>query len=390
MTVAVALQYVRRAGGAALLAGAVASSSGCVAATDAVEPGARVPGRAPLVAVFPVENLSGKRAPVEEVRQLLVDHLTRAGVALLEDAVFEQVAAKHRVRYTAGVEPAFAKALAQEAGAAAVLIPSVELYDASRPPRVALFARLVSTGEAPAVRWIDGVGSAGDDAPGILGIGLVDDPAVLLGRAVDALARSLVRHLETGARVEDREPPRKLRPKSIYRSDALDPERTYSVAVVPFFNRTARPYAGEVAALHMMRSLATFERLSVVEPGLVREELLRFRIIMQDGISLADTETILGAVDADLVLNGEVLDYRDALAAGSAPQVDFAVLFIERRTRRIIYSSYSENRGDDGVFFFDWGRINTAHTMASRMARAVVDRMLTAPPSSAAPRRGSR
>jgi hypothetical protein len=138
---------------------------------------------------------------------------------------------------------------------------------------------------------------------------------------------------------------------------------------------------GEITALHMMRNLAAAQNLTVVEPGIVREELLRFRIIMSDGISLSDTETVLNAVNADLVLNGEVLEYQERPWAGGAPLADFAVLFIERKTRRVVYSSYSHNAGDDWVFFFDWGKVNTAHAMASRMTQAIAGRLRLAPPT---------
>src|SRR5574341_855904 len=353
------------------------SLPGCVAAPDGVTPVDRARGAAPLLAVFPVENLSGRTAPLGAVRHLLGQSLRRHGFGVLDDAALERVVTRHRIRYTAGLEREFASALKRETGVDAVLIPSLELYDGAWPPRVALFARLVSTGDAPAVRWIDGRGEAGDDSPGILGLGLIEDPGVLLGKAVDALTQSLARgRFEAGGRAGDGPVARKFGPKVAYRSDALDPAGKYSVAVVPFFNKTGRPYAGEIVALHMIRSLMTFPTLEVVEPGVVREELLRFRIIMSDGVSLPDTETILGAVNADLVLNGEVLEYRDPLGPQVAAQVDFGVLFIERKTRRVVYSAYSHNAGDDRVFFFDWGRVNTAHAMASRMAQAVAQRML--------------
>jgi hypothetical protein len=286
------------------------------------------------------------------------------------------VVPRHRGRNRAGVHPAFATALRAETGAQALLIPSLEMYDEPSPPRVALFARLVSTGQTPVVRWVDSVGAAGDDAPGLLGIGLIQDPDELLARSVDALARSAARQLIDGGPAAERGFARKFAPKILYRSDAVDPTRTWSVAVVPFFNRSGRKYAGEIVALHMIRSLLGFRNVSVVEPGVVREELLRFRIIMTDGISLADTDTVLGAVNADLVLNGEVLEYRDAPGPGGAPAVDFSVLFIERRTRRVIWSSYSHATGNDRVFFFDWGRVRTAHAMAAQMARAIGDRLL--------------
>jgi len=352
--------------------------SGRAAAGEPAPTTGRLPEGARLVAVFPVENLSGRPAPLEDIRRMFAERLASHGLRVLDDATLERVITRHRVRYTAGIEQGFAKALKQETGADTVLIASLELFDQSIPPRVALFARLVSTGEAPAVLWIDGTGAAGDDAPGILGIGVIEDPRTLLARAVGTLSSSLVRRLADG-RDGAGPGPRKFWPKLMYQAEALDPARRHSIAIVPFFNKSARRYGGEIIALHMMRNLAAAPNLTVVEPGVVREELLRFRIIMSDGISLSDTETILNAVNADLVLNGEVLEYQERPWAGGAPLADFALLFLERKTRRVVYSSYSANAGDDRVFFFDWGKVNTAHAMVSRMARAITGHLLLAP-----------
>jgi hypothetical protein len=333
----------------------------------------------PVVAVFPVENLSGRLAPLEDVRRLVIARLSVHGLRVLDEVSQERVLVRHRIRYTAGVDQQVARAF-RDAGVEGIVIPSLEQYDAGSVPRIGLFLRLVSTGDAPTVRWVDGRGAAGDDAPGILGIGLIDDPGTLLARAVESLAVSLGRAVsDPGSRVGDRRGASKFQPKLVYRSEALDAARTYSVAVVPFFNKSERKLAGEIIALHMMRDLMTFPGLNIVEPGVVRQELLRFRIVMSEGVSLPETETILNAVNADLVLNGEVLEYEDARGTDGAPTVDFGVLFIERRTRRVVYSSYSENRGDDGVFFFDVGRVNTAHEMASQMVRAIGGRMMSLP-----------
>lgn len=357
----------------------VAIVCGCRTGGPGAEPAA-VPATGPLIAVFPVEALSGKAAPLDEIRRLLLERLRVSGLRILDDAILEDAVTRHRVRYTAGVEREFAIALKREVGADAVLIPSLELYDTTPGfPRVALFARLVSTGDTPTVVWTDGAGAAGDDAPGILGIGIVEDPVLLLSRASDSVVRSLTRHVLDTAGPGVGSAAGKFRPKIIYRSEAIDAARTYSIAIVPFFNKSARPYAGELLALHMMRNLTRGENLAVVEPGIVRQELLRYRIIMNEGVSLADTDTVLNAVDADLVLNGEVLQYDDPVGPTGAPIVDFSVLFIERKTRRVLYSSYSHNAGDDGVFFFDWGRVNTAHAMAAGMARAIASRMLHGP-----------
>lgn len=334
-------------------------------------------GRKFLIAAFPVENLSGKVAPLAEIRTLLIDRLGSYGFEILSDEVLDDIVTKHRIRYTAGVEREIAKALKDETGADGILIPSVEMYDDASPPKVAMFCRLVSTGDKPAVLWMDGTGLAGDDSPGLLGLGLIEEPRALLTRAVESLARSLDRYAskeEGGPKGEKRA--RKFRPKIVYRSEEVDPEMKHSIVVMPFFNKSQRKYAGEIIALHMMRNLMAFRNFEIVEPGIVRQELLRFRIIMSEGVSLPDTDTILNAVDADLVLNGEVLDYQDYQGPDANPKVDFSVLFIERKTRKVVYSSYSQNAGNDGVFFFDWGKVNTAHAMASQMAHAIGERMV--------------
>ena len=338
------------------------------------------------IAVFPVENLTGRVAPLGPIRALLIETLKRHGVSVLDDETLDRVVTNNRVRYIAGVERGIAKALQEETGVEAILIPSLELFDEVNPPKIAMFCRLVSTGDNPAVLWIDGVGMAGDDSPGILGLGLIDDPQVLLSKAVESLARSLVwSGTETGQGPTGGWMARKFRPKIVYRS-VLDPEKKYSIAVVPFFNKTGRKFAGEIIALHMMTSLMAFQNFEIVEPGIVRQELLRFRIIMSDGVSLPQTETILNAVNADLVLNGEVLEYRDYQGPAGNSAVDFSVLFIERRRRKVVYSSYSQNMGDDRVVLFDWGRVNTAHAMASQMAWAIGQRMLMGPEATQAPK----
>jgi len=370
-------RYRRRSAPAMLLCAALLLSACAGPREDSRTATPPAAGRS-RIAVFPLENLSGRVAPSREIRGLFLARLRSAGFEVLDDERLDQVMTRHRVRYTAGVDREAALALKKEEAVEAVLVPSLEWYDETDPPKAAMFSRLVSTGDSPAVLWIDGVGLAGDDAPGLLGLGLVDDPNVLLARAADALVGSLVRDVSAGKNLAGSEGPRKFRPKLVYRSDALIPDKRYTVAVAPFFNKTDRKYAGEIMALHLIRNLMAFQNFEIVEPGLVRQELLRFRIIMTEGISLPETETILNAVHADLVLNGEVLDYRDYRGPEGVAKVDFSVLLIERRTRQIVYSSYSQNQGDDGVLVFDWGRVNTAHAMASHMARAIGRAMLQA------------
>lgn len=284
---------------------------------------------------------------------------------------------KHRIRYVGGIDKGVAKAFKEETGVEGVLIISLELYSETNPPKIALTSRLVSTGEDPSILWIDGKGLAGDDSPGILGIGLIEDPKIVLEQTMKPILDSLTGDPSARTKGEEGHGVKtKFQPKISYRSPALDPEKRYTVAVIPFFNWGERKNAGEILVLHFIRQLKRFDHFNVIEPGIVRQELLSLRIIMEDGVSLANADAIFAVLNADLILSGTVINYQDYQGVWGNPKVDFSAIVIERKIREVVWSSYSYNEGDDGVFFFDRGKVNTAYVMASQMAEWVTRMIL--------------
>jgi TolB-like protein len=239
---------------------------------------------------------------------------------------------------------------------------------------------------------MDGVGLAGDGAPGLLALGLVHDPEILLSRAIRIVVDSLEREFpQAGAAAraasreefgspdsgggdavsasrEERRGKRRYRPRPFFRSPMLDPKKGTSVAVIPFLNLSERRNAGTILAFHFVDQLLRNELLTVIEPGLVREELLKYRLVMTAGPSFANAQILSSpqSLKADLVLSGEVFEYQDSVGV---PVVDFSVKVIERTSRRLVWSSRSHNTGDQAVFFFDAGMVDTAHRLASEMAR---------------------
>ena len=100
------------------------------------------------------------------------------------------------------------------------------------------------------------------------------------------------------------------------------------------------------------------------------------RVIMEDGVSLANADAIFSVLDADIVVSGKVIDYQDYQGFSGKPKVDFSTIVIERKSREVVWGSNSYNEGDDGVFFFDTGRVNTAYVMASQMVRWIGEKVL--------------
>jgi hypothetical protein len=330
-------------------------------------------GRMARLAVFPTENLSGASVPAEEVRQFLVDRLTSAGFGVLGSAALEDFMTRHRVRYAAGIDAPTAEWLRQETGVEGVVVASVELSSTAVPPKVALIVRLVSVKAAPEVVWADDAGLAGDDAPGLFELGMVNDHRTLLMRALGRVADSLLAHLGTGEVGARPKAASKFRPRSSFRSAAIEPGKSYTIAVLPFFNVSDRRNAGEILALLFMRHLAGFRQFRVADTGEARRQLLDARIIMAGGISISDAETVAALVNADFVLGGRVIRYQDYEGPGGTTAVEFSTVLIERTSRRVVWSSASDNDGGDGVGLFERGRSRTAHAMATQMVRITTD-----------------
>jgi hypothetical protein len=170
---------------------------------------------------------------------------------------------------------------------------------------------------------------------------------------------------------------RKYLPYDYFRSPLFDPDRDYSIAVLPLLDPDGRKNAGIIAQLHYVRELVNMTEFQVLEPGLVREELLRIRAVMPLGPSLAETDLLTSSnyLGVDLVLSGKVFDYQNT---SSNPKVSLSMQVIEKTSRKVVFGARTFNTGLDKVFFYNYGREYTAHNLLREMARVTVG-LLVAP-----------
>jgi TolB-like protein len=345
----------------------------CAAAPPRHPPPA-LPG---LVAVLPPSNLSGAAAPIKEVRAALESALRRRGVPLVEPEQVEQFLARHRIRWTGGIDSQSSGAAARELGASAVLVVALDSYQDTFPPRFGMRARLVEAGSDPRIAGGDARGRAGDESPGLFDLGIVSEVKELQQDVIEQVAGSLAGYLSgktphatacaAGCRFE---------PQASYRSLLLEGDTRASVAILPLVNETQRRYAGDLIALDFLRLLEASGRFRAVEPGLLRDEILRFRMVADEGISLDTARVLLELLDADYVLAGTVRDYEDPASAAGAPKVQFSAMLLDRKNNEVVWQSSSYHRGDDGVFFFDAGHVGTAASLSCRMVQSTLERLL--------------
>lgn len=339
----------------------------------------------PRLALFPVQNFTGGRAPVKELTAALRAQLLTYGVVLVPDEVVMRTLANHRIRYTGAVDRETAAVLRAEAGADGVILPSLETWLTPPPYQMAMTTRLVSTDVEPTIRWIGSFARSGVDSPGLLGMGIVTSMEILRDESLLQTAVELAESLQA-PRIRPPCPDvSRVRPNRAYRSPLLaDPSRR-TVAVLPFLNASGRRDAGEVVMLRFLAPLVRDGTIQVVEPGVVRGELLNHRIGSGGGISLDDARVTLDLVRADLVFSGTVRRFDDAAGAFGAPYVEFNTWMLDRKTAQLTWSSTTSGAGDDGVFFFGVGRVLTPSALACAMAKGTVAEMLDDRPPLAAP-----
>jgi TolB-like protein len=351
--------------------------AGCASVPERTADGTPAAIKKSRVAVLPLENLSGTRAPINDIRNSLIENLKRRGIEVLTDDQLEKFMARNRMRYVGGLSPDVARAFKSQEGIEAVLITSLELYDETPPPKISLFMRLISTADMPEILWIESIGFSGDDSPGLLSLGEILDPLKLrdkaMGRLVDSLSESLSDHEE---RSGGKRGAKKFAPKIAYHSPLLNPAGSHSIVVVPFLNASDRKNAGELVALHFAEQMSKTGNFRVIDPGEVRAGLLNLRIIMENGLSLADASGLFSIIDADLIVTGKVFSYQDYRGPIGTPKVDFTAIVIEKKSREVVWSSDSYNQGNDGVFFFDLGQVNNAHAMVSAMVANIIMQMM--------------
>jgi hypothetical protein len=224
----------------------------------------------------------------------------------------------------------------------------------------------------PYILWMDSFDLSGDDSPGLFGMGLIDRIGPLQDKAVRQVLASVAGFYADRSALKKKEEAT-FRPKTAYQIPFLDPDRTqHTVAVMPFLNRSKSSKAGDIIALRFAGQLVKNRAFRVLEPGVVRQKLLNYRVIMPAGVAKEQAEAFFNNLQTDLIFMGKILEYQE----GSV-KMEFEMQVYERKSREMVWSSWSHSRGNDAVLLFDWKRVSNAGALASQMAQSIVQDMTT-------------
>lgn len=319
-------------------------------------------GQQAKIAVLPFANFTEFQEAPEVVMPLIVEALEARGFSVVSGQPIEDVLYRHRVRLTTMVGTETARSLAADLGVNGVMVGMVSLTKTEGVPQMGISARLLALPSAE-VLWAQDVSLAGEDYTGPLGLGTVKSLEVLASRVVTSLFVSLQTRLERQV-VPPARPPgwlsflAKSEGPEIFMDTSLDFQGVDSLAVLPFLNASERPSAGDIVTALFVSALHNTGRYRVIEPGIVREVFLRFRIRTIGAIDRRDLPPLNRAMIVQGYVLGTVYEYIEGKGLEtSPPSITISARMVRAEDGKVVWSMENRRQGDDFNLVLDFDRI---------------------------------
>lgn len=315
------------------------------------------------IALLPFTNYTEVLEAPDLIMPLVSDVLEGRGFTVVAGPPVEEVLYRHRIRHTTMVGTVTAQALAQELGVSAVMVGMINLFQESQRPQVGISARLVALPEG-IILWADDVALSGEDFTRMLGLGTVRSSNTLSALAVRRLFASLEARLEP-QEVTPSKPPGLLgwlawaKSHKYYRSPNADFYGVDTLAVLPFLNVSSRPDAGEIVTALFVSGLHNTGLYRVVEPGLVRDVFLRYRITTVGAIDRRGRIYLNRHMNVNGYLLGTVYEYNEGgpRLTTTVPTITLSARMVRADNSQVVWSMENRHQGSDFNFVLDFDRI---------------------------------
>ncbi|MEW6067766.1 MAG: hypothetical protein AB1610_05710 [Nitrospirota bacterium] len=300
--------------------------------------------------MFPFENFSEDKDALTFVMPALKRKLEARGVGILDDDNLEKILLKEKIRSTGYISKDIAMKIGKELNVEAILVGSINSFSQQKIPEAGFSARLVSSSDG-SILWAEHASATGEDFVTILGLGKISSIDKLISKVADELFDSFT-----------------------VSPSPKEKELTYTIAVMPFENKSKVRNAGMIATYMFIAELSKNKKFVPLEYGEVRRLVVDLRIRSKGELDFENTETIAEHAGVDGILVGTVELYNEGEGA-APPEAVVSARLIDTRTGRILWYDGYQYKGDDGIIMLDWGRIRSAEKVVYKVISKLTKEM---------------
>ena len=303
------------------------------------------------VAVFPFENFSDNKNALKYVMPVLIGHLGKKGVEVVDEERLSEYLCNERVRSTGYVSKELARKIKEKFKVKAILVGSVISFSTGKNPEFGILARLIDPSDG-GILWADYASATGEDFTGILGLGRLSTVFSLIPKVMDTLLTSFYVKTLQG-----------------------ETEHSYRIAVMPFQNNTDFRNAGMIAMYMFMVELLKNKKFEPIEYGNIRDLIVSLRIRNRGELDYNNMNVLSEKLGASGILLGAVDNFTKGAAASSPPKAAVSARLLDGGNNKILWYNNRQLSGEENVIAFDWGRIRSVHTVAYRVVESLVKNM---------------
>ncbi|MFH7835554.1 MAG: hypothetical protein QXL51_03050 [Candidatus Aenigmatarchaeota archaeon] len=301
------------------------------------------------IAIMPFENYSEDKNALNLVMPLIRKELEIKGFFLIDEENVNKFMVKERLRYSDGISSEIAKKMHKELNVDVIMVGCINSFSVTKP-EIGLTAKLINASDG-SILWANHASAQGEDFVGILGLGKIDN--------IEKLAEKIVKMLFNSISLN---------------SFQKEIESTYKIMIIPFYNRTKIKNAGMIVTNLFIVEMLKNKDFIPLELGETKKLMINLKIRKKGEIDSEKLKALSEFAKIDGILVGSVDIYKEKTES-LPPEVSICVRVLDIRKNKLVWSDCDSYQGDEGIIFFDWGKINTVENTAYKLIKKILKRM---------------
>ncbi len=299
----------------------------------------------PVIAVLQFANYSGSSKAPAAVMHQIYKQLEQHHLKYVPQADLRSVLRKYRIRSIGSVNRRDVLNIKKSTIINRIILGSINIYESQKNPEISISIRIIDTDQLSIIT-AGTISATGSDFEKMFGLNKIGSVELLLEKVVDDLFSNLVEKLKN------------------YNNLSIDNNVSHIVAIVPFDNISEKKYAGLITSNILLSNLIR-KGFKVIEPGIIKEYMLRNKRVLRGEIDLKTLEQFNTELNIDLLITGSVEHFKLARSIRQ-PELEIGARALDADNGRIIIMFNDSRKGNDSETIFGFGKINSMGNLIAK------------------------